>query len=166
MNQEFLPLSSADAYPRTTKTDFLDRCSPQIRGFYAYWDSKRNGRQMPARADLDPTEMKAWLANIILVDVQEQPRRLSYRLVGSNQVALRQRDVTGKAIEEAYFGASLAAVLENYRIVIEERSLVYDWSAVPASHDIPRRSETLLLPLSSDGTRVDKVIVYMETEPF
>lgn len=166
MTQYDLPGHTAADYPRTTTTDFLDRCAPLLRSFYEYWDGKRCGRHMPSRADLDPAEMKPWLAGIILVDVAEHPRRLTYRLVGTNSVDLRQRDVTGKAIEEGYFGESLAAVLENYRIVIEEGSLVYDWSATPSENGLPHRSETLLLPLSNDGRTVDKVIVYMETERF
>lgn len=171
MTEDLQLFAEPPAYPRLIGTSFLTRCSPRVRAFYEYWDSKRlqsdgGHRPMPARADLDPTEMKPWLANILLVDVQDAPRRLSYRLVGSNQVDLRQRDVTGKPVEEGYFGESLAAVQENYRLVIDERVPVFDWSSVPSASGVPRPAQALLLPLSSDGRTVDKVIVYMETEPF
>jgi hypothetical protein len=171
VTDDFPLFAKTAAYPRLTGADFLTRCSPNVRAFYEYWDSKRllaDGarRPMPSRADLDPTEMKPWLANIILVDVSDEPRRLSYRLVGSNQVDLRQRDVTGKPVEEGYFGESLAAVQENYRLVIDEGLPVYDWSPIPSASGVPRPAQALLLPLSGNGLTVDKVIVYMETEPF
>lgn len=149
-------------YRRSTSLDFLTTCSPLLAGFYAYWNDKRGDRPMPARADLDPIEMKRWLPGIIIVDVLESPRRLVYRLVGSRSVALRQHDVTGKTVTEAYYGTSLGDVLENYRLVIEECRVVYDAEQKPSGSGLLKDSETLLLPLSTDGTKVDKVIIYLE----
>ena len=158
------PITGA-AYPRQTGTEFLTRCSAMTRDFYSYWDGKRGSRPMPARADLDPIEMKPWLAGLILVDVGATSRDLTYRLVGSNMRVLHQRDVTGLSVVDGYFGDSLEAVLENYRLAIEEKVPVFDWSATPSSFGVMRRAETLLLPLSSDGMKVDKVIVYLEIAP-
>jgi hypothetical protein len=152
------------AYPRTTTIDFLDRCSARVASFYRYWESKRQGRELPSRADLDPLEMKDWLAGIILVDVQQHPRKLTYRVVGSRSVDLRKADVTGKTVEEGFHGPTLAEVLENYRLVVEERMLVYDYDGTISHSGLMRDSETLMLPLSTDGKIVDKVIVYLEVE--
>jgi len=35
----------------------------RLLGLFSYWNSKRNDRAMPARRDIDPIEMKAWLGN-------------------------------------------------------------------------------------------------------
>lgn len=150
-------------YPRITSLDFLQRCSPNTAAFYRYWESKRRGRMMPARADLDPVEMKNWLPGIILVSVLYDPFRLIYRLVGERPVQLRDQNPTGLTIEEGYHGSSLAEVLENYRLVVEEKTLVYDWEHYPSRSGYLQESETLLLPLSSDGEIVDMVILYLET---
>jgi hypothetical protein len=149
-------------YRRTTSLDFLAACSPMLAGFYNYWNEKRGDRMMPSRVDLDPIEMKRWLPGIIIVDVLENPRRLVYRLVGSRSVALRQTDVTGKTVAEAYHGTSLGDVLENYRLVIDEQRIVYDAEQKPSGSGLLKDSETLLLPLSTDGRTVDKVIIYLE----
>lgn len=154
----------AAPYPRMTSTDFLDRCSVRVASFYRHWDAKRQGRRMPSRADLDPLEMKEWLPGIILVDVAHNPRRLTYRLVGSRSVALRQSDVTGRTVEEGYHGSTLSDVLENYRLVIDEQVPVYDHGGTNSRSGLIQDSETLMLPLSSDGVTVDKVIVYLEIE--
>ncbi|MBK8159840.1 MAG: PAS domain-containing protein [Rhodospirillaceae bacterium] len=151
-------------YPRLTSVDFLEQCSVHVASFYRHWDAKRLGRRMPSRADFDPLEMKEWLPGIILVDVTHHPRTLTYRLVGSRSVALRASDVTGKTVEEGYHGPTLDEVLENYRLVVDAQLLVYDRAGTLARSGLMRDSETLMLPLSSDGVTVDKVIVYLEIE--
>lgn len=152
-------------YHRTTSLEFLDRCSPKIASFYRFWESKLNGRRMPARGDFDPVEMKEWLPGIVLVDVEHNPRRLVYRLVGTRSVSLKQRDVTGQTVEDGYHGSSLDEILENYRQVIEGRCAVYDWEVQVSQNRHLEDSETLLLPLSNDGETVNMVMIYFELNP-
>jgi hypothetical protein len=161
--------SDANAYPRTTALDFVDRCRPRTAAFYRYWDSKRRGRAMPSRADIDPLEMAVWLPGTALIDVTPDPDSprgyaLHYRLIGTRPTELRGRDVTGMRVETGYFGADLAAALENYRLVIEEKTLVYDWDRTLSADTYSREGETLLLPLSADGHNVDMVLVYQEVD--
>ena len=156
-------------YPRTTSLDFLNRCRPATAAFYRYWNARRGTRAMPARADLDPIEMKAWLPGVALVEVRRDPAAakpytLYYRLIGTRPTQLRGREVTGLPVEQGYFGADLAAALENYRLVVEEKKLVYDWDHTPSETGFAREGETLLLPLSSDGETVDMVLVYQEVD--
>ncbi len=156
-------------YPRVTGLDFLNRCRPATAAFFRYWNAKRGTRAMPARADLDPVEMKPWLAGVALVEVKREPTAhspytLRYRLIGTRPTQLRGREVTGLTVEEGYFGASLAAALENYRLVIEGKKPVYDWDHTPAESGFAREGETLLLPLSGDGATVDMVLVYQEVD--
>ena len=68
--------------------------------------------------------------------------------------------MTGMRVEIGFFGASLEAALENYRLVIEGHTLVYDWDRTPSGDGSTREGETLLLPLSPDGETVDMVLVY------
>lgn len=156
-------------YPRSTGLDFLNRCRPATAAFYRYWNAKRGTRPMPARADLDPVEMKPWLAGMALIEVKRQPTvqfpyTLRYRLIGTRPTHLRGREVTGLTVEDGYFGESLAAALENYRLVIEEKKPVFDWDHTPAASGFAREGETLLLPLSGDGAAVDMVLVYQEVD--
>ncbi|HWT97614.1 MAG TPA: PAS domain-containing protein [Terriglobales bacterium] len=152
-------------YHRTTSLEFLNRCSPKIASFYRFWESKLSGRRMPARGDFDPLEMKEWLPGIVLVDVEHDPLRLTYRLVGTRSVSLKQRDVTGQRVEEGYHGSSLDEILENYRQVIAGRCAVYDWEVEVSQDRHLEDSETLLLPLSNDGETVNMVMVYFELNP-
>src|SRR5262249_29214633 len=62
----------------------------------AYWESKRPGRRMPARRDIDPAEMLDLLPNVMLVDVVREPLDFRYRLIGTAIVAHMRHDYTGQ----------------------------------------------------------------------
>lgn len=149
-------------YPRLTTLDFLEKCLPTTAAFYRYWDSKRQGREMPARSDLDPIEMRPWLPGVILVDVVQFPDQLIYRVVGTRSVTIRASEVTGRPVQQGQHGSKLPHVIENYRLVIEEKKLVYDWDGTSSRDGSELWTEVLMLPLSSDGQAVNQVISYIE----
>jgi len=49
----------------------------------SYWEQKRAGGRLPARADLDPVDMKSLLGWLSLVDVRPTGPRFALRLLGS-----------------------------------------------------------------------------------
>src|ERR1051325_9903462 len=71
---------------------------------YRYWDGKRGARAMPARRDLDPSEIVRLLPHIYMVDVQSDPLRFRYRLIGTAIVNLLGRDYTGRMVDAATYG--------------------------------------------------------------
>ena len=160
---------AASTHPRLLTAEFLTICSPRIRRFWDYWNSKRGARPMPSRRDIEPTEIPDLLPYIVLTEVLREPPFLRYRLVGTKQLAVRGHDPTGEPVRGHYIGHHLGKeegeVLLNYRIVIERHSLVYDYNSTigPASDGGSfgikpvLEKGTLLLPLSSDGQDVDMV---------
>lgn len=148
-------------YPRTTEVaDMIARATPETQGFFAYWDAKRGTRAMPARGDLDPIEMKAWLPGIQLIDVLDNPRRLIYRLVGQIEVDMRGFNHTGYNVEEAFFGVSREDALHNYGLVVDSQHMVYDWARYATASGFHVSQETIFLPLSDDGATVNMVITF------
>lgn len=150
-------------YPRMLLPDCLDQCGPGLRAIYAYWDRKRGDRFAPSRADLDPAETAAWQPGMVIVEVKRYPDLLIYREVGQRAIDARGSDPTGKSVITGYFGSSLSDVLENYRLVVQERKGVYDFDHTPTEGGTEKEEETILLPLSQDGRRVDHVLIYFET---
>jgi hypothetical protein len=55
----------------------------RLRAVFAYWRGRCPGRSMPSRADVDPAELKPYLPNIALIDVESDPPRYRYRLAGT-----------------------------------------------------------------------------------
>ena len=72
---------------------------PRLSALYDYWQAKRAGRAMPARADIDPLEMKSWLGHLLLIEITG-PGRFLYRLYGTAFVDSFGVDMTGKAVDE------------------------------------------------------------------
>jgi hypothetical protein len=133
------------------------------RALYAYWCSKRrqDGR-LPARADIDPVEMRALLPRLALIDVLRDGDRLAfrYRLTGTEIVDRAGRDPTGKRFEELYSGDYLKTAHATYREVVETGRPHTSDRVYPL---VPGREymsyDRLLLPLASDGSTVDMVML-------
>ena len=69
-----------------------------MHDLYRYWEGKRRGRTMPARADIDPLELRQQLANLILVDVAGSPPQFRIRLAGTDIVSRYGAELTGRAL--------------------------------------------------------------------
>ena len=80
--------------------DMPDIDHPKLKQFYDYWDAKRAARAMPARADIDPLEIRPLLTNVALVDVEQTPQRFRYRLVGTELGGILKQELTGKYLDE------------------------------------------------------------------
>ncbi|HET6619177.1 MAG TPA: PAS domain-containing protein [Dongiaceae bacterium] len=145
--------------------DFIADCHPRVRAIYRYWDSKRNGRQMPRRSDLDPLEIPRFLPDICLIDVVPDARRYVYRLIGTNEVAMRGRDPTGLAVGEGYFGTSAQSVFLNYDGVARSRAPRVDRDPSITSDDRFIQHESIFLPLSDDGGTVNMILVFTVYAP-
>jgi hypothetical protein len=152
-------------YPRTTDMDEMRRqCRPATWAFYSYWDSKRRGRRMPSRADLDPVEMVPWLRHLQLIDVFHNPRRMIYRLVGETDVAFRGYNPTGRSVAEGMIGFSAQETMRNYELVIDHHLPVYDRAEYISRSGYLRSQEGLLLPLSDDDKIVNMVITFAQVD--
>jgi hypothetical protein len=124
---------------------------------YRYWQAARQGRRFPARADLDPLQMRGVLGNIALTEIHRDPLRFRLRLVGTNQVTRLGFDPTGMWLDEMptpEYGTLLTGrvrqILERQEpLLVRNRQLMdhrwYDY-------------ETLWLPLAADGHAIDMLL--------
>jgi hypothetical protein len=86
---------------------------------FDYWDERRAGMPFPSRRTIDPLELGFALGNLVLIDVQREPLRFRYRLVGTWVVEKWGYDMTGKFVDELPDPQRLALVLEKYHQVVE-----------------------------------------------
>lgn len=113
---------------------------------------------MPARADLDPTEIPSLLPHIILTDVLGDSR-YRFRLVGTEVERSFGAPMTGRTLEQLMFGDYLVYVTSLYDHLVETREPLFTASRY-ASAEGPSAlfTERVALPLSSDGAGVDMVL--------
>ncbi|HVZ02454.1 MAG TPA: PAS domain-containing protein [Dongiaceae bacterium] len=127
---------------------------------YQYWDSKRGGRKMPRRSDIDPVELVPFLPRLMIVDVVDDERRYVYRLVGTREVEARGRDPTGQAVGDAFIGSSREKVLANYDRVLMTGRPYIDTGTVVTVADKLDDSQVIFLPISEDDETVSQILVY------
>jgi hypothetical protein len=140
--------------------DFLTVCHPLTAEIYRYWERKRGSRRLPARADIDPADLRKHLPGISIVQIVADERRYVYRLVGTREVTARGADPTGRSVSERFFGSSRERVFHNYDYVVESLSFLLDTESFVMPEGKIGNEEALFLPLASDGENVDQVLVY------
>lgn len=138
----------------------LAGCHASVRALFDYWWAKRGTRQMPARGDIDPTELKALLPHLILIDVVPDARRYVYRLVGTHEVEMRGGDPTGKTVKDAFYAESADHTISFLDHVTRTRApALYRGTYQPTSTRT-QTEDTIFLPLSHDGAAVNMILVY------
>jgi hypothetical protein len=150
--------------------DWLAAAAADIQTVYRYWKDKAGARRMPARRDIDPVDLVPFLPSIMLVDVctpaPESGNAAAhghyvYRLVGTREVEMRGSDPTGKPVATHALGGMTDLALQNYDTVVRTRMPLFDRNEEDVQiHERLRDLDSVLLPLSSDGDRVDMVLVY------
>jgi hypothetical protein len=141
-------------------------CHYSVRSLYAYWQSKCAGRPMPSRNDLDPVDFPRHLSSVTLVDVVPDERHFVYRLVGTQEVAGRGYDPTGRAVGDAFYGESREAALACYEYVVRNHRPFCFRDPYTTPDGWHEEEDTLYLPMSADGESVNMVLVYTHSDSF
>lgn len=138
------------------KSDEID--SPRIRQLFDYWQSKRRDGRLPRRADIDPAEIPQLMPNLLLVDVEYDPFRVRYRLVGTQIVEATGFEFTGKYLDEIVLPDDEGPFLESYQLAAERKAAVLARIKWRLDAETTGEYDACFLPLSEDGATVDKVL--------
>lgn len=110
---------------------------------------------MPARQDIDPTDIPRFLPHIAMADVFHAPLRFRHRLLGTFVTGFYERDSTGKWVDETLYGANTEEMLWLYRQCVLRRGPIAVQQAVPFVRRDWVILEGLLMPLSDDGDQIN-----------
>ena len=130
---------------------------PEIAQVLEYWRVKKGDRAFPARADIDPLEFVRTLPRVMMVDVTYDPLEFRYRVAGTGIFAIHGQELTGKRardLEPPEFGAEIH---RHYCEVIERRAPMLHLIELTMDY-ITTSYARLILPLSSDGERIDRLM--------
>lgn len=148
------PISMVSVKAETVRSDAL-------RALLSYWRDKtrERGGVLPARRDLRPDEMVSFLRNVSLINVYDNPRRFQFRLVGTGIVAAMGRETTSLWVNEAVFADRTSKVSAFFSLPAETRNPAYAagrYTVSPTGREL--QFETVLAPLSSDGSSIDMLL--------
>jgi len=135
---------------------------PLLLETHAYWLDKCDGRDIPLRSAIEPTEIPRLLPNLFLIEILQSgmPMRFRIRLIGTAFRRFFPADLTGLEIGEESFGKDGARFCADWREVLEQRQP--RWARLRQKVGQDGIAEILLtglvLPLSRDGTAADMLL--------
>jgi len=120
------------------------------RAVFDYWNKKRGTRPAPARADIDPTEIRHALGDTFMLaaDFVDQ---LRFRLAGTRVCALFGREIKGEAFAALWSEASREAIDGLLAIVTNEATGTVAGLTARTEDGAETELELLLLPLAHVG---------------
>lgn len=124
---------------------------------HAYWLRQRGSRPAPLRSAIEPAHIAALLGDLFILDASA-PDAVPFRLAGTRVCAGLGRELTGTDFLALWQGAdrdTLAAALCT--IARDAATAVLD-IAGRTERGNPLTAEMLLLPVSQDGRRIDRIL--------
>jgi hypothetical protein len=139
-----------------------DRSSwqPLVAHCFDYWQGLTAPGRLPGRREIWPGDMLPFLPHVWLLDVTRAPLRFRYRLIGTAEVRVLGRDLTGHWLDEIHTETwDDPLVRDRLRFIAETGNPTWGRSPVlwgpDRSHQI---IENCLLPLATDGITVDMIL--------
>ncbi len=129
-----------------------------LRRLYDYWIEKRGNRRYPARTDIYAHDIAFILGWINLIDVFYDPLRFRFRLHGSMLVENTGTDMTGKFLEEHPKPQFASFLARSWKEVVDRGQPTHHLHDQLLEGQV-QRYESLRLPLSSDGAKVDMLLI-------
>ena len=131
---------------------------PVLRDMLEIWQRRRGSKAMPSRADLPPEVLHRHLGWIVLVDVEHEPLRFRYRLIGSAITAAVGRDATGAYLDELYAPEIYTTAISSFRQVIARRAPMRAFGQLRHAEKGHLPFEAIDMPLSEDGVTVSMIM--------
>lgn len=129
---------------------------PRLRRLLTYWSDKCDGREMPARQNIDVLDLAEHLGRLNLLDVLGK-NLFRFRIHGSAIANPDRRDLTGMTNNDYSDPTFRDLVTRHYQECVDERAPVYHYVLGSLNGD-PFEYRRLTLPLSSDGETFDMLI--------
>ena len=125
---------------------------------FQFWRARLNGRRIPASGDFDRAELARWADNLMLVDVPGDIASFRIRWLGATLATMFATPRAGTGMEAMTSVGERSSVLPQYRVVIDTGLPAYYATEVELSKRGVVAQQKLILPLSSDGAKVDAVL--------
>jgi hypothetical protein len=129
-----------------------------------YWDSKRAGRRMPARRDIEPTEILDLLPYVVLIDVEREPLDFRYRLVGTAVAARIGHDHTGARFSALGPQGRGSEVWNTALRILEEKRPIVSYVPYVGFNRWIQNYRDISMPLSENNDEVNMIFGVLQFE--
>lgn len=129
----------------------LEMQSQIVTQGYRYWDSRRGGKKVPDRRDIDPIiDIPQLTPHIILFDVRHDPIDFRFRLVGSMVRNNLSRDYVGHWFSEYPNYDASGTIWPRHKLVHESSRPMLQRPTYVGPHNDFIYVENVLMPLATD----------------
>ena len=135
-----------------------DLKTPALRRLLQDWEDRRRGRDLPARKDFDPADIRYIVGNLSLVEVLRDPLDFRFRIHATNVAERMGFDLTGKMLTALPDQQYAALIRQHYTETVTLRRPVARYRNRVMTDQHTWHCEVLVLPLSSDGKTVDMLM--------
>ena len=130
-----------------------DDAAPSLHTLYDLWETRRQGRRVPARQDIDVLELRPWLGWLTVMDMIDDGTDFIYRVFGTSQAAQIGVDLTGRrasacpVVTQSFLdrlreSAAVARPIFGVRVIeVSARGYAYRWQRLILP--LTRQSETI-----------------------
>jgi hypothetical protein len=132
--------------------------SKSIRALYDWWSANAGPAGIPDRNDFDLIEHRLLMPNVLISDVEAEPFRIRYRLVGTRIVHNLGVDFTGRYLDE-FLGPNFTVPwMEYYRQAYAARRPLMGELTEPTKSGNTFTYEFGLFPIARGGDAVAQFI--------
>ncbi len=129
-------------------------------GLFDLWQARKGARRFPARRDFDVLELKAWLGDLHLLEVERGGADFRYRVFSTNFAIRLGYDLTGKLISETLEPNLRAVGLACYGEVCRSGRpyLIRRPTVIAGALPYQTMRHYLALPLGESDAAVDRIL--------
>lgn len=158
-----LPIYTQEPLLREFVVTLDSLSTPEIHRLAEYWRNKRGPSGWCRKSAIDPAEIKHLLPQLVIAEIQQDPLRVRYRLVGT-AIADFYGEITGMWLHERAVIPEYRADAERfYRMLLETGQPVFG-SAEYSGKDGLKRYEWAFFPLSEDEQHVTHALYIEEKQ--
>jgi hypothetical protein len=134
---------------------------------YEYWNGLRGARSAPDRRDIDPTRIRAALANTFILETGSD-NEFTFRLAGSHLCTAYCRELKGRSFTSLWDKRDRDALDTLIRAVTEDHAAALVTFQGTTAVNTKVSFETILLPLRHNGSTQSRVLGAMTAleEPY
>ena len=138
--------------------------NPKVSRFFDYWLSITPPDRLPGRQHFDPLAIREMMSRIWILDVMRSAAdlRYRYRLVGTRQVEIFGREITGEWLDEAHpHLGERPEIMARYRAMAERGIATYRRGHISLVREREfSMTENCEVPLARDGVTVDMIVCF------
>ncbi len=148
---------------RTTGAEIETLLDPIGRSVLDYWNSLRPSHYLiPLKSSFSPVAIPKALPFLQVVEKRSEDGEFVYRLIGTRLVRERGFDPTGMLVRDGFYGTSVARVIEDYALTIDEKQPLFDAETIREPGQEPVVDSALFLPMTDDDAVCRYVLVYSD----